>query len=252
MAAVHIPCYVINLRADIAKRNRMKAALAGHTINPIFFDAIDGRSLSEADLDRHLSRQLLTQEYGVMSPGEVGRALSHLAIYRDIVQRGLDMAVILEDDVCIADEFGELLDTSSSFGLSGVLSNVHPEMLQLTRVSRGYRFTAKQLLSDRAAIRPAGSVWLASGYMINQAGARSLSKSLYPIWTVADHWSRFQEKGLIRLWSVTSPVVWEPEQARVSRPAAARMPREGQEKTIFQRVCRVGHGIMHPVLTRSL
>ncbi len=247
-----IPCYVINLRSETGRRDRMKEILAAQGVSPTFFEAVDGRKMARAELDAHVDAPLLAREYGALSNGEIGCALSHLAIYRDIVARNHRAAVILEDDVCVADDFGRLLNSGFEGRFGQALSSRDPEMLQLTKVARGYRFTAKPLAPGRTAMRPASSVWLASGYMINLAGAKSLSEHLHPLWTVADQWSRFQEKGLIRLWASSPAIVWESEQAQASSLEPSRASRLHHPKTLRQRVARLGYEIGRPFLTRAL
>lgn len=208
--------------------------------------------MTQAELDSHINTPLLAEEYGALSKGETGCALSHIGVYRNIVACGHQVAVILEDDVCVADDFGALLNAGPNSRFAQVLSAHQPEMLQLTHVSSGYRFTAKSLAPGRIALRPASGVWLASGYMINLAGARSLSEHLHPLWTVADHWSRFQEKGLIRLWASSPAIVWESDQAQDSSLETHRAIRLRHPKTITQKLIRLGYEIGKPFLTKTL
>lgn len=63
-------------------------------------DAIDGRALSEAERSAVYRPALHRPAYPFSPrPGEIGCFLSHRAAWRAILDRGLDDAVILEDDV---------------------------------------------------------------------------------------------------------------------------------------------------------
>lgn len=77
----------------------MEARLQQHNIQAQFFPAVDGRLMDSAELEKHVDRAKAEMEYGPLSPAEIGTALSHLHIYREMVQRNIGCAVILEDDV---------------------------------------------------------------------------------------------------------------------------------------------------------
>lgn len=161
--------------------------------------------------------------------------------------------MILEDDVCFADDLSNLLDPESPEYLGQILSAERPEMIQLTTVHRGFRFSKKAFgKRNRVAVRPYSDVWRTSGYAINLAGARSLAQNLHPLWTVGDHWSRFQKKGLIALWALTPVAVWESEQAQASNLSSERKPRRKHKKTLAQRLRRIGHDIVRPIITYKL
>ncbi|NLY34245.1 MAG: glycosyltransferase family 25 protein [Alcaligenaceae bacterium] len=253
MSSQFIPCYVVNLATDQTRRQIMEASLQEKGISPIFFDAVDGRIMPEDQLNQQVDWPRLKHEYGTLTKGEIGCALSHLGIYRDIVQKGYPYALILEDDVCLADDIKNLLDPESPEYLGQIISTHKPEMIQLTKVQRGFRFGKKSFgTRNRVAVRPYSGVWLTSGYAINQAGARSLAENLHPLWTVADHWSRFQEKGLITLWALTPVAVWESEQAQASNLGTDRKPRRKNKKTLAERLRRIGHDIVRPLITYKL
>lgn len=252
MSDRHIPCYVINLRQDSERRERVRAVLARHDIAPVFFDAVDGRAMTRAQLDGHLNLPALAREYGTLTPGEVGCALSHIGVYREIVAAGHELAVVLEDDIDVIGHFGRLLDPGSAEFVGRAFPQDSPAMLQLTRVARGYRFSRRLLGRHHSVIRPASSVWLASGYVINRAGAQGLADSLYPVWTVADHWSRFEERGLIRLQVLTPPAVWASAHAGASSIGGARTPPVRARKTFQRRLRRLARDCLRPLLTRKL
>jgi len=96
--------YVINLKRDIAKKN--KFIENNHEIlkgKYTFVDAVDGKLLdidasgyNQAKAIKHIKRD--------MSAGEIGCYLSHMSIYQKIVDENLPYAVIFEDDITITDD----------------------------------------------------------------------------------------------------------------------------------------------------
>jgi len=201
-----IPCFVVSLATATQRREAMMNLLASHGITPRWFDAVDGRVMSAEELAKHFAAELATQVYGPMSRFEIGCALSHLGIYRLMVEQGIASAVIFEDDIDLAPDFGTLLDQGT--GLSSMFSANEPAMVQLTHVRRGYCFGGRQI-GHYAIVRPHGGVWLTSGYFITLAAARRILEGAYPVRTVADHWLYFEREGLVKLHALTPNAVWE-------------------------------------------
>jgi len=236
MTTTTLPCYVINLPTDSMRREAITQHLTHRSIDATIFNAFDGRNLPKEALYQHVNEPRLLKEYGPISNPEIGCALSHISIYKDIVSKKLELAVILEDDVHVSTDFCSLIDATSNGFINNYLSGDQPKMLQLTHVKRGYRFSKVAINKKYHLFKPASTVWLTSGYIINLAAAKALSTSLYPIWTVADHWSRFQEKGLVALHALSPPAVWESPDAARSSIGTERAPRLKRKKTPSQKL----------------
>lgn len=201
-----IPCFVVNLAAATQRREAMTNLLACHGITPRWFDAVDGRIMSADELPKHFAADIAAQVYGPMSRSEIGCALSHLGVYRLMVEQGIASAVIFEDDIDLAPDFATLLDQRA--GLPSIFSTNDPAMVQLTHVRRGYRFGTRKI-GRYQIVRPHGGVWLTSGYFITLAAAKRILEGAYPVRTVADHWLYFEREGFVKLHALTPNAVWE-------------------------------------------
>ena len=80
---MHIYCINLEKRAD--RRRRAEAEFTREGLDVEFFRATDGRLAPPSDL--------------YITPGEYGCASSHVGVWRDMVDRGHDLALVLEDDV---------------------------------------------------------------------------------------------------------------------------------------------------------
>lgn len=249
-----LPCYVVNLATDTKRRASMQQRLAERGIQATFFEAVDGRVMSQAELESHVNREKAALEYGPLSRGEIGTSLSHIYIYKDMVAKNIPYAIILEDDVCLSNDFADLLTTESGNGLATLFTPDQAVMVQLTHVRRGYKAGAKRLgNTGREVVKPYGGVWLTGGYFITQAAAKNLAQNLYPVWAVADFWNRFEELGLLKLWALNPNALWEAEEAQQSTLAANRTPRPKKKKTLGQKLLRVKDDLfVKPFLTRKL
>ena len=188
------------------RRQAMTNLLARYGITPRWFDAVDGRIMSADELPKHFAADIASQVYGPMSRSEIGCALSHLGIYRLMVEQGIASAVIFEDDIDLAPDFATLLDQGT--GLPSIFSANEPAMVQLTHVRRGYRFGARKI-ARYEIVRPHGGVWLTSGYFMTLEAARRILEGAYPVRTVADHWLHFEREGFVKLHALTPNAVWE-------------------------------------------
>lgn len=246
-----LPCYVINLATEAVRREAIIQHLNNRSIPATIFEAYDGRKLAKETLYKHVNEPRLLKEYGPISNPEIGCALSHINVYKDILNKNLELAVILEDDVHVSSDFYSLIDATSNSFIKNHLSSDQPRMLQLTHVKRGYRFSKVPINKRYHLFKPACSVWLASGYIINLAAAKSLSTSLYPIWTVADHWSRFNEKGLVSVYALSPPAVWESPDAARSSIETERAPRFRRKKTFTLKLKQLLFDIIRPIVTQK-
>jgi GR25 family glycosyltransferase involved in LPS biosynthesis len=91
---------IISMPGAPARRAQVDRIRAACGMPAVVIDAIDGRALSEDERSRAFRRALHRPRYPFSPrPGEIGCFLSHRAAWRAIIDRGLDDAVILEDDV---------------------------------------------------------------------------------------------------------------------------------------------------------
>jgi len=231
----------------------MADMLARHGIQPTWFDAVDGRIMSDDELARHVDRVRADQEYGPLSRAEIGTSLSHLGIYQKMLEQNIPCAVILEDDVELAEDFSVLLDAHGSQGLASAFKLEQPVMVQLTHVRRAYRW-GRSRLGSREMVKPHGGVWLTSGYFITQAAARHLLENAYPVFMVADHWRYFESKGWLVIYALSPNTVWESVHSQQSDiTAAGRVTRRKDSKSLvarFKRMC--DRLFLQPILVTRL
>ena len=248
-----IPCFVVNLATASARRQSMTTMLASRRIEPTWFDAVDGRIMSDDALARHVDRPRADREYGPLSRAEIGTSLSHLGIYRKMVDEQIPCAVILEDDVELPEDFSTLLDANRPGGLASVFNPEEPIMVQMTHVRRGYRW-GRRAIGSRAIIKPHGGVWLTSGYFITLAAARNLLKHAYPVFMVADHWRYFERQGWLKIAALTPNAVWESQHSQQSDiTAAGRVSRRKDQKRLMDRVNRmIDRTLIQPLLVEKL
>jgi GR25 family glycosyltransferase involved in LPS biosynthesis len=93
-----IPTFVINVERDTERRALLAKRLDALGILHTFLKAVDGRTLSAADMERASPRRVLAFRRPLL-PNEIACGLSHLAAIAEGVRLGHDFFCVLEDDV---------------------------------------------------------------------------------------------------------------------------------------------------------
>ena len=117
--------FVISLPKSTERRENCMQSCKAAGLNPEWFEAVNGREVmtryeagdpqlqgkidlkDKVTLDLGFGRKVTIDEK--LSAGELGCALSHLAIYHKMVEEQIELALILEDDCKIEPCFKEIL-----------------------------------------------------------------------------------------------------------------------------------------------
>jgi len=212
--------YVVSLSRSVERRKAVAGQLSRLGVDFTFVDAVDAKQVSPEWLHAQVDEAAVLRNLGKRLTGpEIGCALSHRKIYRDIVESGHCGALVLEDDVTIADDF---LDALAYFGKSGasiagehriynlgILSMPSGRYLMLRRRTRqriGARLSFVEWIVFPHWIRKLPpEPWGAFGYYLTRRTAQSLldRKRLE---SAADHWSEWARRTSGQVF-VSSPSV---------------------------------------------
>ena len=200
---------VINLDQDTGRRARIERRLAELGLCWERLSAVDGRRIEphhERLIDRtaHVARGL------EFSPGAIGCWLSHRQAQRMVAEGTEAMALILEDDIAIADELPEVLDRIER-GDAGRFDVIY---LHRVKLQRHFVPAARLGVWALGFVRPVDSGALA--YVITREAAGRLIASIPRMIQLADHalyehWTHGQV-----VCSIDPPVVLHDDQGRSS------------------------------------
>jgi glycosyl transferase family 25 len=182
--------FIISLPKDQHRREPLERQLRSLSMPFSVEQAVHGKALSqqelEASYDRKKALRLFNRE---LSRGEIGCALSHVAIYEKMCANDIPCALVLEDDAKILDD-----DLPASLAkLARLYADETPVVVLLNHVER-YAGNTKTRLDDRQSVYDAYRGVCAHGYFINKAAAEILARNLSPVYVVADKWEYFQER----------------------------------------------------------
>jgi len=210
--------FVINLRADKEKKNRMIKILSKFSFKYNFIEAFDGKKISIKkfygynDFKRKLffGRSLLPKELGILE--------SHKKILQIIVKKNIRQALIFEDDISFNDKFEKYLNL--------IIKNDYPwELVRFLESEKLNMAFGKKVvkLDDNVSLKRFPKLYGgAHAYLINNSGARKILEQIknfyYPIDLImAETW----KKNLNSL--VCNPgLVWQEKMYNIDPPDSTR------------------------------
>lgn len=175
---VSIDIFIINLAKDTIKKEYMEKHLMDNGLSPVFIDAIYGENLTKDELEQCYNNKRAKVILGrSMGKNEIGCFLSHLSIYRKMIDDKIEHALILEDDIEINPELGNIIN--SIMKLSGpwqiILLGHHSQSSRNIPTPES-RWGKISLQGRFTLCRPCDLAQGAYGYLINLSGAKQLIK----------------------------------------------------------------------------
>lgn len=189
--------FVISLKSEVARRNAMREQLESLRLDYEFFDAIRGSEHFDDPrwYDDASARRL---EGRSLRPGEVGCALSHAAVYAEIVKRGIPWALILEDDAMLHKALPAILSAIED-GAGG-----QGQLISLSRCDAYVPWTKERLWGQFSIATPClvkeGAIGQSVGYVISLDAAKAIATVNVPVKFPADSWGHY--RGLVKFKGV--------------------------------------------------
>jgi len=185
--------FVINLDKDVDRLKSISSQLESLKIPFERFPAILGTDLPESVIQESVNRFRWACAVGrPVRMGEIGCALSHAGVYRQMIQNGITAAQIFEDDITIDQGF-----FAQQKAVLGVIDVNRPQV---------FLYSAHNEDRRDEIVEPSVLRWKSSfftdAYVITQPAAKVILKKNFPMHVPCDHWGRWARRGLIELYHV--------------------------------------------------
>lgn len=208
--------FIISLPQEEVRRQPLIHQLTECGLDFSVFDAVHGAVLSERELEEAYDKEKAIRVFcRELSKGELGCALSHIALYRKMVEENIPYGLILEDDAKIIDM--DLADTLKK--LEGSFASTEPVavIFNFVRKYLEVRGSDGVRLDDKHSVHSIyKTVYGAYGYFITHAAAAVLAKNLHPVFSVADNWRYFSRHYIMVKVLVPYSVALAPSSAESS------------------------------------
>ncbi|XP_072294846.1 procollagen galactosyltransferase 2 [Eucyclogobius newberryi] len=166
--------FLINLKRRLDRRTRMFKSFSALGLHPTLSEAVDGKALNSSQLQA-LGIEMMPSykdPYSgrVLTRGEIGCFLSHHSIWKQVLERGLQMVLVLEDDVRFEPRFKKrlqaIMDDTKKAQLDWDLIYVGRKRMQVQHPEKSVESINNLVVADY-------SYWTL-GYALSQQGARKL------------------------------------------------------------------------------
>lgn len=228
-----VKCYVINMEKDQARRVFITQQLEKLGMAYTIFNGVYGKALSPEEISQYYDHEKAIGAWRELTLGEIGCALSHIGVCRDMVENDIPYALVLEDDARLNSETPAVLEKLKSY-----FEPADPVLVLLTRIKRYKRknsisFDKKlQVVEIFENHHIYGNVFGAHGYFLTQQAARKMLENLYPVWIINDFWPKFQSMNFIQVKAVVPYCIGH---SHFSRDSNIEEDREELETTKFVR-----------------
>jgi glycosyl transferase family 25 len=227
---------VINMARSHDRREAIARRLAELEIPFEFFPAADGSALTREQRELYSSRAAFAQIGREMHPNEIGCILSHIGIWRELVDTDEDQVLVIEDDMRLDPDFPSLVKSLAWVPADARVVNfswdmaVPREMTAITATRSICRF-------DKPVMRT-------GSYIIRKEGARELLRNAFPIRMPVDSLMG-DERNVGTIYGITPrPVNWDEalpsatwvESTMDSFSASSRRSIKGRILRIFNRL----------------
>ena len=172
--------FVVNLDKNHDRMEFMKDQLARLGIVYDRVPAVYGKMMSPEELECDFARtRSLWAQRRRLSLSEIGCSLSHIKIYRAMIEGNIPVALVLEDDVVLDSRLQEVVSKIESF-----ISPSQPQIVMLSHLG-GHD-------ENKVGVERVHSCTCTDGYVVNLPAAQLIYKANYPVLTVADKWDRWE------------------------------------------------------------
>lgn len=186
--------YVINLASQIKKKEHIISECKKLNLDFEIYNAVNGAELSE----EFINKNVLDYPNCYLTKGEIGCALSHINIYKEIVRNNLPYALILEDDAVLDPS---LVDFIKDF------ENYNKKQGIFLLIGYFKYIKNKKTVIGRFPIYPIESAFYATGYIITLDAAKKMINFLFPIRYEADVFKIFSMCAGVKIYATVPHLV---------------------------------------------
>ena len=196
-----------------------------------FFDAIDGTRLNDEALS-NVDRE--ARKKRVMPPldnSALACLLSHMAVFRELIRSGDDMAAVFEDDCLLSPDIHDVLASleAGSADFDAVMLHERGGRRDPVKRFRPVRQVTPGHVMGRVRFHDFG----AYGYVITRRGAEHMLREFpRPVHEIDWILPRFWENGMLNVYYLNPPVVFHNKQPAVHIETARRGSRAEMRRTL--------------------
>lgn len=170
--------YFINLEKDLEKRADIITLSENLFKDYEIINAINGNALTKVELNEVYSEKKTLEYFNrPLTKGEVGCALSHIKIYKKILNQELPFALICEDDILFSEDLDEVINKCLNLDNWDCIMLGHFRGEDKFIETTASFWHSKNIVNDYKLVRFAEKSYGAHGYLLSKEGAKKLIKA---------------------------------------------------------------------------
>lgn len=200
--------FVVSLSRVEIRTKYIKAHLDSLKVDYELIDAVDYLNLTPADFDV-LSDQEAVRQNPYLSQGVIACSLSHVKIYKHIVENNVGVSLIIEDDAALPKNIKKILDIVEREIKDNEIISLsyfnHHQAKEHTDLSRHQR---KSVGEGCELVYPADLKDIASSmaYIITKDVAQKMIDIIMPVSVQTDYWGVYYDKHAFGSFRCLYPV----------------------------------------------
>lgn len=189
--------FIINLEEDVAKKERIEKECKLHGLHFDIIRAVNGKKLTDVELNETVK----CFDKGYLTKGEIGCALSHKAVYQRIVEGGMDMALVLEDDAKLGGDINYIIERIEA------IANPNKKQAFLLQKCKRVFINREIDIGNEYLFHESYGPKCTHGYVITKAAAEAILRINTPVTMVADNWLTFYFNSMLKTYALNGNVV---------------------------------------------
>jgi len=192
-----VKIFVISLAGAVVRRESIERQLRLLQLDYEIVPGVLGRGLSPQEREEHCDDVRFRRLYGgSITAGHLGCSLSHIAVYRRMVEGSINHALVLEDDAWLNPNLPQLLQA-----IGCAFSPDDEDVILLSWAIATSRKFCKRVWSSYDVVGVRNAL-CTHGYVLSRAAAERLLAVLYPVRHNADCWTWLRRHGHVRVLAV--------------------------------------------------
>lgn len=207
-----IPVFVVNLERSRDRRVRMEKILSDAAIPHEFVPAFDGAKEDASFVQKTIDESVFMKNIrgSFLTRGEVGCAMSHINLYKKIIDEKIPYACIIEDDIDITDTSAFKFLTDEKYCRNqkdwDLLLLGHIQQVEASDTALVSFFKKKTDSGVKIAV-PVQFCYSTTGYIINSRAAGLLYEKGLPVRVPADFLTGDSVKYGVKLRAAVPKVI---------------------------------------------
>jgi glycosyl transferase, family 25 len=198
MEAFRMHIFVINLFRAKERKELMERQLKYIGFQYTIFNAIDAMNFVDGDVERFADSKKIKIKYNrMLSRGEIACAASHRSVYAQILAQSISRAIVLEDDVILANNFSRVVGLLDDLRIQNLLIKIDTFSQKDTTKTLRHRM---KICDGYLMTKPVFGQCDARGYYIDSLAARNLLNESERVSRLADDWGAV--RGIVRVRSI--------------------------------------------------